>query len=94
MVYLLKVSIKPHVMTDIDPTELTDIPIHAEKRRKIDALQFATELIFLVAASGIEPELSALRGQRVNQLHHAAMPGWEQRRRRETPTNQVYQACP
>jgi hypothetical protein len=29
-------------------------------------------LIFLVAPSGIEPELSALRGRRVNQLHHGA----------------------
>jgi hypothetical protein len=27
---------------------------------------------FLVASSGIEPELSALRGRRVNQLHHDA----------------------
>jgi hypothetical protein len=26
----------------------------------------------LVASSGIEPELSALRGRRVNQLHHDA----------------------
>jgi hypothetical protein len=29
-------------------------------------------LIYLVASSGIEPELSALRGRRVNQLHHDA----------------------
>jgi hypothetical protein len=28
--------------------------------------------ICLVAPSGIEPELSALRGRRVNQLHHGA----------------------
>jgi hypothetical protein len=27
----------------------------------------------MVALSGIEPELSALRGRRVNQLHHSAM---------------------
>src|ERR1700739_3761692 len=30
-------------------------------------------LILLVAPSGIEPELSALRGRRVNQLHHGAV---------------------
>jgi hypothetical protein len=29
----------------------------------------------LVASSGIEPELSALRGRRVNQLHHDATVG-------------------
>jgi hypothetical protein len=29
----------------------------------------------LVASSGIEPELSALRGRRVNQLHHDATMG-------------------
>jgi hypothetical protein len=46
----------------------------------------------MVAASGIEPELSALRGQRVNQLHHAAVPWWEQRCQRATPTFRVYQA--
>jgi hypothetical protein len=28
--------------------------------------------LLLVASSGIEPELSALRGRRVNQLHHDA----------------------
>jgi hypothetical protein len=31
--------------------------------------------ISLVASSGIEPELSALRGRRVNQLHHDATMG-------------------
>jgi hypothetical protein len=30
----------------------------------------------LVAPSGIEPELFALRGRRVNQLHHGAAVGW------------------
>lgn len=30
---------------------------------------------YLVALSGIEPELSALRGRRVNQLHHSALKG-------------------
>ena len=30
------------------------------------------KLYSLVASSGIEPELSALRGRRVNQLHHDA----------------------
>ena len=30
-------------------------------------------IIKVVAPSGIEPELSALRGRRVNQLHHGAV---------------------
>jgi hypothetical protein len=36
------------------------------------------KLLILVAPSGIEPELSALRGPRVNQLHHGATEmGWD-----------------
>jgi hypothetical protein len=35
----------------------------------------------LVASSGIEPELSALRGRRVNQLHHDATRGPKERSR-------------
>jgi hypothetical protein len=30
----------------------------------------------MVAPSGIEPELFALRGRRVNQLHHGAVTGF------------------
>ena len=37
-----------------------------------DFLDMYKLLILLVAPSGIEPELSALRGRRVNQLHHGA----------------------
>ena len=32
--------------------------------------------IYLVALPGLEPGLFALRGRRVNQLHHNAMNGW------------------
>ena len=51
-------------------------------RERSDARKAAPELVFslilgilkgLVAPSGIEPELFALRGRRVNQLHHGAV---------------------
>jgi hypothetical protein len=34
------------------------------------------KLLILVALPGLEPGLFALRGRRVNQLHHNAMNGW------------------
>jgi hypothetical protein len=59
------------------------IALYFPGREGYDFLEFAGDFercwtlqdVRLVASSGIEPELSALRGRRVNQLHHDATMG-------------------
>jgi hypothetical protein len=48
----------------------TNMRFGVQKHERVKKL--AEYRLDLVASSGIEPELSALRGRRVNQLHHDA----------------------